>query len=307
MLYKAWGELRYTTGEYSVRYKFTAQREEAALSLYDYRARFYDPRLGRFIQPDSLVPGAGNPLAWDRYAYTLNNPVRYTDPSGYTFLEPHGFSRNKELKLARFEGISLNSSTKIVIEQQTHAVANAYARTYNLNQYNLKRMGEISGYRSVSPELLFFQIHGGAMTYLRVAESCDDNGGGCAAETVSKNRIILYSNVSESYFLKHSRVIVHELGHAFNNAVGKAAQNVPVNLLRPVTDNDVIVSQDQYGSFGFAGGFNDWQFGVSGQRGSEEFADMFIGWVFGNWETSHWGIQKSRFMLDHMGNLLGRW
>jgi len=34
-------------------------------------------------QPDSLVPGAGNPLAWDRYAYTLNNPVRYTDPSGH--------------------------------------------------------------------------------------------------------------------------------------------------------------------------------------------------------------------------------
>ena len=82
-LYKPWGELRYTTGEYSVRYKFTAQREESALSLYDYRTRFYDPLLGRFVQPDSLVPGAGNPLAWDRYAYTLNNPVRYTDPSGY--------------------------------------------------------------------------------------------------------------------------------------------------------------------------------------------------------------------------------
>jgi len=57
--------------------------EEATLGLYDYRARFYDPLPGRFIQPDSLVPGAGNPLAWDRYAYTLNNPVRYTDPGGH--------------------------------------------------------------------------------------------------------------------------------------------------------------------------------------------------------------------------------
>uniref|UniRef100_A0A7C4PXQ2 RHS repeat-associated core domain-containing protein n=1 Tax=Bellilinea caldifistulae TaxID=360411 RepID=A0A7C4PXQ2_9CHLR len=64
---------------------FTAQREEATLSLYDYRARFYDPLLGRFIQPDSLVPGADDPLAWDRYVYTLNNPVRYTDPSGHMF------------------------------------------------------------------------------------------------------------------------------------------------------------------------------------------------------------------------------
>jgi RHS repeat-associated protein len=32
-----------------VRYKFTAQREEATLGLYDYRARFYNPLLGRFI------------------------------------------------------------------------------------------------------------------------------------------------------------------------------------------------------------------------------------------------------------------
>jgi hypothetical protein len=29
------------------------------------------------------VPGAGNPAAWDRYGYTLYNPVRYVDPSGH--------------------------------------------------------------------------------------------------------------------------------------------------------------------------------------------------------------------------------
>jgi hypothetical protein len=29
-----------------------------------------------------MVPGAGNPMAWDRYAYSLNNPINYTDPSG---------------------------------------------------------------------------------------------------------------------------------------------------------------------------------------------------------------------------------
>ena len=35
------------------------------------------------IIDDSLIPGTGNPLAWDRYAYTLNAPTRYTDPSGH--------------------------------------------------------------------------------------------------------------------------------------------------------------------------------------------------------------------------------
>jgi len=41
-----------------------------------------NPALGRFVQADTLVPEPGNPLAWDRYAYVQNNPLRYTDPSG---------------------------------------------------------------------------------------------------------------------------------------------------------------------------------------------------------------------------------
>jgi hypothetical protein len=100
-----------------------------------YGSRWYDSELGRFIQPDSIVPSVGegnnpssigyvpqenysalivdyhegqfleqmneenrtrngtikkpspsvptNPLAFDRYAYTLNNSIRYNDPSGH--------------------------------------------------------------------------------------------------------------------------------------------------------------------------------------------------------------------------------
>jgi RHS repeat-associated protein len=51
--------------------------------LMDYKARFYSPMLGRFIQPDSLIPDAQNPQAWNRFSYGLNNPSRYTDPSGH--------------------------------------------------------------------------------------------------------------------------------------------------------------------------------------------------------------------------------
>lgn len=34
-------------------------------------------------QPDSIVPEPGNPQAWNRYSYALNNPLRYTDPTGH--------------------------------------------------------------------------------------------------------------------------------------------------------------------------------------------------------------------------------
>ncbi len=61
--------------------KFTGHQQEG--ELYFMQARFYDPMLGRFIQPDILVPGPANPRALNRYSYVLNNPLRYTDPTGY--------------------------------------------------------------------------------------------------------------------------------------------------------------------------------------------------------------------------------
>jgi len=36
------------------------------------------------------VPGAGNPQAWNRYAYVLYNPLRYIDPSGYWVCDENG-------------------------------------------------------------------------------------------------------------------------------------------------------------------------------------------------------------------------
>ncbi|MEZ4711504.1 MAG: hypothetical protein R3A44_30200 [Caldilineaceae bacterium] len=39
--------------------------------------------LGRFTQPDTIVPNPGDAAAFDRYAYVLNNPLRYSDPSGH--------------------------------------------------------------------------------------------------------------------------------------------------------------------------------------------------------------------------------
>ena len=39
--------------------------------------------LGRFIQPDTVVPGDENPLAWDRYSYSFNLPLSYIDPDGH--------------------------------------------------------------------------------------------------------------------------------------------------------------------------------------------------------------------------------
>ena len=51
--------------------------------MYFYNARYYDGTLGRFLSADTIVPSPANPQSLNRYAYTLNNPLRYTDPTGH--------------------------------------------------------------------------------------------------------------------------------------------------------------------------------------------------------------------------------
>ena len=61
---------------------FTGQREMAGLGIYHYQARFYSPKLGRFLSPDTIISGA-NSHSLNRYSYVLGNPLKYTDPTGH--------------------------------------------------------------------------------------------------------------------------------------------------------------------------------------------------------------------------------
>ena len=83
--YRPWGEVRYNRGALSTRYTYTGQYSHLAeFGLYFYNARWYSPTLGRFTQPDSLIPVQSQGVqAWDRYAYVNNNPVRFIDSTGH--------------------------------------------------------------------------------------------------------------------------------------------------------------------------------------------------------------------------------
>jgi RHS repeat-associated protein len=81
--YYPFGETRLTSGTIYTDKLFTGQREIAGLGIYHYQARFYSPKLGRFLSPDTIVPSYTNPQNLDRYGYVLNNPLRYTDPTGH--------------------------------------------------------------------------------------------------------------------------------------------------------------------------------------------------------------------------------
>ena len=46
----------------------------AGLGIYDYGARFYSPKLGRFLSADTIVPNVHNPQDLNRFSYVRNNP-----------------------------------------------------------------------------------------------------------------------------------------------------------------------------------------------------------------------------------------
>jgi RHS repeat-associated protein len=85
--YHPWGGTRYTSGTTPTARRFTGQIEDAAIGLYFYNARYYDPYLNRFISPDTIIPDPANPQSLNRYSYVLNNPLKYTDPTGHEYDE----------------------------------------------------------------------------------------------------------------------------------------------------------------------------------------------------------------------------
>ncbi|MDQ3919123.1 MAG: RHS repeat-associated core domain-containing protein, partial [Acidobacteriota bacterium] len=71
----------------SVRQKFTGYERDDETKLDYAQARCYSNVQGRFTSPDPLLSSgkSANPQTWNRYAYTINNPLVFMDPSG---LEP---------------------------------------------------------------------------------------------------------------------------------------------------------------------------------------------------------------------------
>jgi hypothetical protein len=55
------------------------------VGLVNMNGRVYDPELGRFLTPDPTVQFLADLQSYNRYSYTANNPLRYTDPTGYAW------------------------------------------------------------------------------------------------------------------------------------------------------------------------------------------------------------------------------
>jgi len=62
---------------------YTGHLENMEIGLIYMNARYYVPAIGRFASADTIVPNPAEPQSFNRYAYSYNNPLKYTDPSGH--------------------------------------------------------------------------------------------------------------------------------------------------------------------------------------------------------------------------------
>ncbi len=91
MSFSAWGERQKSdwkpgspTETFLTTNGFTGHDQLDNHNLIHMGGRVYDPNLGRFLSADIVVQSPYDSQSYNRYSYTFNNPLSYTDPTGYS-------------------------------------------------------------------------------------------------------------------------------------------------------------------------------------------------------------------------------
>lgn len=80
--YDAWGKQTVTLNTIGFHRGYTGHEMMPEFGLINMNGRLYNPDLGRFLAPDNYVQTPDFSQNFNRYTYCLNNPLKYTDPSG---------------------------------------------------------------------------------------------------------------------------------------------------------------------------------------------------------------------------------
>ncbi|MGD9992536.1 MAG: RHS repeat domain-containing protein [Salinivirgaceae bacterium] len=88
--FDAWGRQRNATNwtysnvpEPKFERGYTFHEHLAEFGLINMNGRMYDPIVGRMLSPDPVLQNPYSTQNYNRYSYVVNNPLKYTDPSGY--------------------------------------------------------------------------------------------------------------------------------------------------------------------------------------------------------------------------------
>ncbi|SSC09038.1 RHS repeat-associated core domain-containing protein [bacterium endosymbiont of Bathymodiolus sp. 5 South] len=104
---------------------FTGHEHIDEMGLIHMNGRVYNPQIGRFLSADPYIQSPYNTQSYNRYSYTINNPLKYTDPTGNFFGVILGF-----ISAMTTKAVIAAIGTKLFLAKIIIAYAVTYSVTY---------------------------------------------------------------------------------------------------------------------------------------------------------------------------------
>lgn len=216
--YDAFGKQRRTLGEigaqlvdwqssFVTNLGFTGHLEMVSAGIIHMGGRVYDPEVGRFLSADPHIQSPLSSQSYNRYSYTLNNPLSLTDPSGYFFRSLFKALKKLFRKLNR------------IIRKVVRVVLDAVFGVLNWINRNIKSI--------VMVALQFVPVVGQYISYALVAYQAAytlKHGGSLA--DVLKAAVVSYVLNQAGGIFKSIRGAAVAVGEFIGNAVGTAVNVV---------------------------------------------------------------------------------
>ena len=274
---------------------FTGHRENRDIGLTYMNARYYVGEIGRFASADTLVPDPTDPQSFNRYAYALNSPLKYMDPSGHGICDADGNCQLREKpslwnQIQRYDiAFTADDGEAWMQEQQRIALAGAADVD--------RALAETGPFTGARPGAAFRAVYG-HITFHRSAETTWTDTNGVDHEIdygayTWGQRIDFYDPAFEANPLDPNfrYNVVHELGHAFNaTAVARPGSGItPYDALGQALGSSLPAREImRQGMAPYP-----WQQNTRDTRNmnSELFADGFLNWTYASFLNNQLGSQ----------------
>lgn len=114
--YDSYGNLTSGTADGVNYYGYNGESTNVKTGLQYLRARYYDAENGTFTTEDSDLGTTENPLTRNRYDYTTNNPLNYSDPTGHSLWSRIKSTAKKAAKAVKSVGKKIVNTAKKVVK-----------------------------------------------------------------------------------------------------------------------------------------------------------------------------------------------